>query len=389
MNRKLFKLSFLLATMLASVMARAEPSRGATVDLERARALDHEGVRAFREGRYNDAIRYFDGAYKMGAPSDELWNLARCYLKLDQPEEASRELERYLAEPDLRPQDRAEARAQLAELHRRRSTLTITSQPRGAEALVDGRPAGRTPTSIELSPGDHVVVIRRGQAVLHEETVTARFGRAVIVDAQDRYAGGRIEQTPVETAMRFSGKAELGVLWSRLGVITGPPHPVGMLFAGYVLHDGERVSFALGLRASLTDDTWGNSLGAAGATTPCAAPARFEGTALSAFLDGSLGWHVTQRIRIDGDLGLGLGGYFASPVGGDVFVPSCSPAPGVVPAVLVGASASYSFTRAVRAILSPLWFEAQPAFYGARSTPIDASGPWLRLGAGLGVGIDL
>jgi len=43
----------------------------------------------------------------------------------------------------------------------------------------------------------------------------------------------------------------------------------------------------------------------------------------------------------------------------------------------------------LRAVLAPLWFEAQPAFYGVRSSPIDASGPWLRLGAGLGVAVDL
>ena len=382
MHRVPLVLACLTAMLAMPCIAGAQTTR-AGADLERARALDHEGVRAFRDGRYNDAIRYFDDAYKLGAPSDELWNLARCYLKLDQPEEASKALERYLSEGDLRPEDRAEARAQLAELRRRRATLTITSQAAGAEALVDGRPVGRTPASVALSPGDHVVVVRRGRVVLHEQTVTARFGRAIIVDAQP----GRVDDDASTRAQHFSGRAEMGVLWSRLGTFVGPPHPAGMLFVGYVLHDGERLAFVLGLRASLTDDTWGNSVAAS--TTACAVPARFEGTALAGFIDGSLGYRATQRIRIDADLGFGLGGYFASPVGGDVFLPSCSPAPGVVPALTVGASVSYAFTRSVRAVVAPLWFEAEPAFYGVRRTPIDASGPWLRLGGGLGVAVDL
>jgi hypothetical protein len=250
---------------------------------------------------------------------------------------------------------------------------------------VDGRLIGRTPASIELLPGDHLVEVRRGPTVLHEETVTARFGRAIIVDSE----AGRLEENAdaAAPAQHFSGSAEVGFMGSRLGSFVGPVHPAGRLFVGYVLHDGERVSFVLGLRTSLTFDTWGNAVG--GGTTACPMSTRFEGTALSAFLDGSVGFHPTPRVRIDADVGFGLGGYFASPVGGDLFVPSCTPAPGVVPALEVGAAVSYAFTRNVRGVVAPLWFEAQPAFYGARSSPIDASGPWLRLGSGLGVAVDL
>ena len=79
-------------------------------DVEQARGLDREGARAFREGRYNNAVRFFQDAYKLGAPDVELWNIARCYLKLDEPEEASRALTEYLARPDLSPQDRSQRR---------------------------------------------------------------------------------------------------------------------------------------------------------------------------------------------------------------------------------------------------------------------------------------
>src|ERR1700722_7033228 len=101
----------------------AEPSRPAALpdDLERARTLDQQGVRAFREGRYNDAIRYFEEAFRLGGPSSELWNIARCDVKLDDPEAASVALDSYLAGSDLSPEDRASAKRELDDLRRRPS----------------------------------------------------------------------------------------------------------------------------------------------------------------------------------------------------------------------------------------------------------------------------
>src|SRR5215472_15131700 len=84
-----------------AVAAHAEPR-----DLTRARVLDQQGVRLFRDGRYNEAIRYFEEAFKLGAPSTELWNIARCHIKLDEPDEAAVALERYIAQSDLSARDR-------------------------------------------------------------------------------------------------------------------------------------------------------------------------------------------------------------------------------------------------------------------------------------------
>ena len=55
-------------------------------DLEAARELDQQGVRAFRDGRFSDAIRYFLSAYRLGAPSNELWNVARSRERMDDAE---------------------------------------------------------------------------------------------------------------------------------------------------------------------------------------------------------------------------------------------------------------------------------------------------------------
>src|SRR5271170_1632533 len=102
-RRALFPLS-LTALLLASGGAAASDQ-----DLERARVLDQQGVRAYREERYNDAIRYFEEARKLGGPASEIWNIAKCHERLDEPEEATKYLEEYLDLKGLSPGERGDA----------------------------------------------------------------------------------------------------------------------------------------------------------------------------------------------------------------------------------------------------------------------------------------
>ena len=162
--------------------ADGEPGIRAHPNVESARELDQEGVRAFRESRYADAIRYFRAAYRMGGPSSELWNLARSQERLDDPESAGASIEEYLTLHDLSPQDRAEAEHELRVLRTRPSNLTVTTTPPGATVIIDGRQAlGPTPLSAELSAGSHMISVRRDGFVEAKRSLDARFGRAVIV----------------------------------------------------------------------------------------------------------------------------------------------------------------------------------------------------------------
>ncbi|MGO8991944.1 MAG: hypothetical protein ACLQVI_01350, partial [Polyangiaceae bacterium] len=60
------------ALVLLSVSLFALPAAASDQDLVRARVLDQQGVRAYREERYNDAIRYFEEALKLGGPPSEI-----------------------------------------------------------------------------------------------------------------------------------------------------------------------------------------------------------------------------------------------------------------------------------------------------------------------------
>src|ERR1700722_4044466 len=105
-RRALSALSFTSVTLVAASGAAADQ------DLARARVLDQQGVRAYREERYNDAIRFFEEARKLGGPATEIWNIAKCHVRMDEPEEATKYLEEYLELKGLSPGERGDAEQQ-------------------------------------------------------------------------------------------------------------------------------------------------------------------------------------------------------------------------------------------------------------------------------------
>jgi hypothetical protein len=158
------------------------PGRRARPDLEAARELDQQGVRAFRDGRFSDAIRFFVAAYRLGAPSSELWNVARSRERMDDLETAAAAIEQYLAQTDLGPQDRADAEHELQALRTRPSVLTVITEPSGAVVTVDGKQtAGPTPVTIEVRPGPHSIAVHHDGYATETRPLEARYGRAVIV----------------------------------------------------------------------------------------------------------------------------------------------------------------------------------------------------------------
>jgi outer membrane receptor for ferrienterochelin and colicins len=151
-------------------------------DLDAARELDQQGVSAFREGRFSDAIRFFRAAYHLGGPSSELWNVARSRERMDDVETAAGAIEQYLAQTDLGAQDRADAERELQSLRARPSVLTVITEPSGAVITIDGRQtAGPTPVSVEIRPGAHTIAVHHDGYATETRPLESRYGRAVIV----------------------------------------------------------------------------------------------------------------------------------------------------------------------------------------------------------------
>jgi hypothetical protein len=366
-----------------------------TKDLSRAREKDKEGAKAYGEGRYADAIRFFDEAYHLGGPPFELWNIAKCHLRLDEPDRAAEMLERYLATPNVPKGDRIEVNQQLEVLKKRSSQLTVTSTPAGAVVTIDGKAADTTtPTTVTVGPGRHTVVVAPKDGPPVTKEVEARYGRPLTVDTTEA-TPTHAEPPPNpyvgdDAAPRFAVRVGFGISLPKLGEV-GSAGPEFLLYGTYRVARLGKVGLSVGALLSLASDSWENRTGMPNNAAGCTSPVldAQSGTAIAFYGIGSASVPITSRLTFTGSTGIGIAGYSVDNGGGDVFVPSCSASPGVKPTFMLGTELDYAVTPTFRLSAFPLTWQAQPAFDGVRATPFDASGPWLRFGIGIGAGVNL
>lgn len=380
-----------LALLVVALPASAQPK-----DLTRARERDREGAKAYGEGRYADAIRFFDEAHRLGGPPFELWNIAKCHLRLDQPEQAAEYLERYLATPNLPKEDREEATAQLDQLKKRPSTLTVSSSPPGANVTVDGKEVpGVTPLNVTVPPGSHTVQVSAPTGVPFTKQVEARYGRALIVDAPLKEGDLAPRPPPPpnpydksENALALRGVVNLVI--PKYGAVSGGAGVGGMLLGTYRIAKIGRGGLSIGGLFSISGDQWKNqSVPTQDVGGKCIIPSKQSATALSLYGVGALSFPLSERLKIGGMTGVGFTGITHDELGADVFFADCDPSPGVRPAFLFGAEIDYKLGSIFRISALPLTWHLQPAFDGTRGSPKDATGIWMRFGIGLGFGVDL
>ena len=371
--------------LIGAPLARADEHKDPAV-LDEARVLDQQGVRAYKDGRYKDAIVYFEQALKLGGPSSELWNIAKCHLKLDEPEAAHDALDAYLQREDLTLEDREEAMSTRDTLDRRTSPLTVTSTPTGARVFVDGKIVGAAPITMDLQPGSHDVRVEQDGYAPYVSTTAAKFGRAIVISAD--LSGGRAIPVAMPKRDRVSIEGGVGMTLPRYAGVGGSVMPMGYVLATYSLLDAERWVVGIGLRFAMNGDAWGTSAGVSNiiATDPtCKVPAEYSAASFLFHAMGTASIRITPLLRAGFDVGFGLAASTASDVGGDVFMPQCNSSPGVQPSAHFAFAASYRVFEPLRIVARPLILDVQPAFDGSRN---DASGTWLRYGFTVGAALD-
>jgi hypothetical protein len=63
------------------------------------------------------------------------------------------------------------------------ATVIVKSTPPGCDINVDGRFMGNTPSTIQLTPGDHVVLIEKDEMTPWQRTMTVTAGGSSTIDA--------------------------------------------------------------------------------------------------------------------------------------------------------------------------------------------------------------
>ena len=154
------------------------PARQAPDPTAEAKAHFKKGTDLYRQARYREAIAEFQAAYKLRPHGVLQFNIAQCYEKLGDIPAALTSYHAYLREvPGAEDRDTVE-RA-IANLEARLAAtgvqqILVYSEPAGAEVLVDGQSRGRTPFSIVLPHGTHVVsLVRAGYETVTREVALA------------------------------------------------------------------------------------------------------------------------------------------------------------------------------------------------------------------------
>jgi tetratricopeptide (TPR) repeat protein len=176
----------------------ASPHLGPKLDLEgpeaeakeRARVLFQQGVAAYRDGKFYEAVAIFLQTQRVYPDTQLCFNIARAYENLGNASSALRYYRDYLRQAD-RPSDGEEVKERVRKLsqqiaQRGVQQLTVLSQPDSATVLLDGKPVGITPWTSETYPGKHRLALtldgHAGQdQVIEVDAYEARDVRLVLL----------------------------------------------------------------------------------------------------------------------------------------------------------------------------------------------------------------
>lgn len=165
------------------VSAQTPPATGGDDSAERAaaRALFEEGVALAQRGEFAPAVDRFRRSRQLRPLPVVTYNLAVALAELHQLVEASELLREVLRDANARPELQQSAQAQLDQVLPRMSRLTIRleGERRGALVLLDDRPVPPAILGVAapVDPGEHHVLVRRGDREVARATVRVAEGR--------------------------------------------------------------------------------------------------------------------------------------------------------------------------------------------------------------------
>lgn len=130
---------------------------------DHARVLFQQGVSAYREGKFYDAVAIFLQTQRVYPDTQLCFNIARAYENLGNASAALRYYRDYLRQAD-RPSDGEEVRERVRKLEQQVALrgvqqLTVISTPESATVVLDGKPVGIAPWTGETYPGKHRLVL--------------------------------------------------------------------------------------------------------------------------------------------------------------------------------------------------------------------------------------
>lgn len=156
----------LAVALVVAAPAKSKPPAPPAADAATTQAKEAflTGQRFYKEARYADAIAKFEEAYALKPSPVLFYNIGRCHEQLGDVPKALRSYRDYLRmAPDAKDKDTVNDA--IANLERRLKEkglqqLLVFADPPNATIEVDGKVLGNSPASVELSAGNHRLVVK-------------------------------------------------------------------------------------------------------------------------------------------------------------------------------------------------------------------------------------
>lgn len=175
-----------------------------------AKVRYEQGVQAYREQRFREAIDSFLSADSLVPRPALAFNIARAYEKLQEPARALQYYRDYLRRgPDESNAEEVSSRVRELEAElaaRGVQQLTVRSNPKGATLSIDGAVRGTTPWTGELPLGTHDVRVQHEDDRAHRVSVTLDGGETLELALSLKTAQG-----PAPDPLRGAGAAGAGM----------------------------------------------------------------------------------------------------------------------------------------------------------------------------------
>lgn len=192
----------LCVALVVSAPAKTKPAPppAAADSTQKAKEAFQTAQRLYKEARYADAIAKFEEAYALKPSPVLFFNIGKCHEQLGDVPKALRSYRDYLRlAPDAKDKDTVSDA--IANLERRLKEkglqqLMVFADPPTAVIEVDGKLLGNSPASIELTAGNHKLVVKADGFETTERAFVMQTARATEMTINLRPVAAKLDPPP-------------------------------------------------------------------------------------------------------------------------------------------------------------------------------------------------
>ena len=147
---------------------------------EKAKTLFLEGVAAFSDEKYPEALTSFKASYELNPNPNVLYNIGMCQRALLDFSSSTATLKKYLEKKgdSIPAKEKGEIETIISEMEASLGSLELAVSEEGATILVDSMEVGISPlpSTLELNPGMHTVEARKDGFAGAQKSFTLKSG---------------------------------------------------------------------------------------------------------------------------------------------------------------------------------------------------------------------